>query len=75
MVGWAYYCEQSLRHIGGIKFSIPFRWIYCGLAGLGAMFQVKPLWDWADIFIGLMVFANLFALIALINEVKTISQP
>ena len=75
MVGWAYYCEQSLRHIGGIKFSIPFRWIYCGLAGLGAMFQVKPLWDWADIFIGLMVFANLIALIALRNEVKTISQP
>ena len=75
MVGWAYYCEQSLRHIGGIKFSIPFRWIYCGLAGLGAMFQVKPLWDWADIFIGLMVYANLIALIALRNEVKTISQP
>jgi AGCS family alanine or glycine:cation symporter len=75
MVGWAYYCEQALRHIGGIKFSIPFRWIYCGLAGLGAMFQVKPLWDWADIFIGLMVFANLIALIALRNEVKTISQP
>ena len=75
MVGWAYYCEQSLRHIGGIKFSIPFRWIYCGLAGLGAMFQVKPLWDWADIFIGLMVFANLIALIALRNKVKTISQP
>ena len=39
------------------------------------MFQVKPLWDWADIFIGLMVYANLIALIALRNEVKTISQP
>ena len=74
MVGWAYYCEQSLRHIGGIKFSIPFRWVYCGLAGLGAVFQVKPLWDWADIFIGLMVFANLIALTALRKEVKTISR-
>ncbi|MCH2314481.1 MAG: amino acid carrier protein [SAR202 cluster bacterium] len=65
MVGWAYYCEQSLRYIGGIRFSIPFRWIYCGLAGVGAIFQVKPLWDWADIFIGFMVFANLIALVAL----------
>lgn len=74
MVGWAYYCEQSLRHIGGIKFSIPFRWIYCGLAGLGAMFQVKPLWDWADIFIGFMVFANLIALVMLSGEVKKISD-
>jgi len=36
---------------------------------------VKPLWDWADIFIGVMVIANLIALIALRNEVKTISQP
>ena len=74
MVGWAYYCEQSLRYIGGIRFSIPFRWIYCGLAGVGAIFQVKPLWDWADIFMGFMVFANLIALVALRNEVKKMSQ-
>ena len=74
MVGWAYYCEQSLRYIGGIRFSIPFRWIYCGLAGVGAIFQVKPLWDWADIFIGFMVFANLIALVALRGEIKKMSQ-
>lgn len=74
MVGWAYYCEQSLRYIGGLKFSIPFRWIYCGLAGFGAIFQVKPLWDWADIFMGFMVFANLTALVALSGEVKKISR-
>ena len=74
MVGWAYYCEQSLRYIGGIQFSIPFRWIYCGLAGVGAIFQVKPLWDWADIFMGFMVFANLIALVALRGEIKKMSQ-
>ena len=74
MVGWAYYCEQSLRHAGGIKLSIPFRWVYCGLAGLGAIFQVKPLWDWADIFMGFMVFANLTALVALSGEVRKISR-
>ena len=74
MVGWAYYCEQSLRHAGGIKLSILFRWGYCGLAGLGAIFQVKPLWDWADIFMGFMVFANLTALVALSGEVRKISR-
>ena len=74
MVGWAYYCEQSLRYIGGIRFSIPFRWIYCGLAGVGAIFQVTPLWDWADIFMGFMVFANLIALVALRGEIKKMSQ-
>ena len=74
MVGWAYYCEQSLRHAGGIKLSILFRWGYCGLAGLGAIFQVKPLWDWADIFMGFMVFSNLAALVALSGEVRKISR-
>jgi len=74
MVGWAYYCEQSLRYIGGIRFSIPFRWLYCGLAGVGAIFQVKPLWDWADIFMGFMVFANLIALVALRGKIKKMSQ-
>ena len=74
MVGWAYYCEQSLRYAGGIQLSIPFRWVYCVLAGIGAVFQVKPLWDWADIFIGFMVFANLIALVMLSGEVKKISD-
>ena len=74
MVGWAYYCEQSLRYAGGLKSSIPFRWVYCVLAGIGAVFQVKPLWDWADIFIGFMVFANLIALVMLSGEVKKISD-
>ena len=74
MVGWAYYCEQCLRFVGGIKLSIPFRWIYCILAGLGAIFQVKPLWDWADIFMGFMVFANLVALVGLSGEVRKISE-
>ena len=73
MVGWAYYCEQSLRFLGGIKLSIPFRWVYCGLAALGAIFQVKPLWDWADIFMGFMVLAHLTALVKLSSEVKKIS--
>ena len=74
MVGWAYYCEQSLRFVGGIKLSIPFRWIYCVLAGLGAIFQVKPLWDWADIFMGFMVFANMVALVRLSGEVRKLSE-
>ena len=74
MVGWAYYCEQSLRYAGGIQLSIPFRWVYCVLAGIGAVFQVKPLCDWADIFIGFMVFANLLALVMLSGEVKKISD-
>ena len=74
MVGWAYYCEQCLRFAGGINLSIPFRWIYCILAGLGAIFQVKPLWDWADIFMGFMVFANLVALVGLSGEVRKISE-
>ena len=74
MVGWAYYCEQSLRFVGGIKLSIPFRWIYCVLAGLGAIFQVKPLWDWADIFMGFMVFANMVALVGLSGEVRKLSE-
>ena len=74
MVGWAYYCEQSLRFVGGIKLSIPFHWIYCVLAGLGAIFQVKPLWDWADIFMGFMVFANMVALVGLSGEVRKLSE-
>jgi len=74
MVSWAYYGEQSLRFVFGLKISLPYRWIYCILACIGAIFEVKPLWDLGDIFFGLMIFPNLLALVGLSGVVSKLSM-
>jgi len=74
MLGWAYYCEQAVRYVFGADATKPFLWIYCALAAAGAVFEVKPLWDWGDIFIGLMVLPNLVGLVGLRRVVKEMSR-
>jgi AGCS family alanine or glycine:cation symporter len=74
MLGWAYYGEQSVRYVFGASAAKPFQWIYCILAAAGAVFAVKPLWDWGDIFMGLMVLPNLVGLVGLRRVVKEMSQ-
>jgi len=74
MLGWAYYCEQAVRYVLGAVATKPFLWIYCALAATGAVFEVKPLWDWGDIFIGLMILPNLIGLVGLRHVVKEMSR-
>ena len=74
MLGWAYYSEQSVRYVLGASAARPFQWIYCILAASGAVFAVKPLWDWGDIFMGLMILPNLVGLVGLRRVVKEMSR-
>ena len=44
------------------------------LAAVGAVFEVKPLWDWSDIFFGLMVLPNVIGLVGLRRVVREMSR-
>jgi AGCS family alanine or glycine:cation symporter len=49
----------------GVKVTVPYRWIYCGLIMLGATTSVELVWAWGDLMNGLQVFPNLIGLIGL----------
>ena len=40
LIGWAYYGEQFLEYIFGVRVTLPYRWIYCILIVFGAVAQV-----------------------------------
>jgi AGCS family alanine or glycine:cation symporter len=75
MLGWAYYTEQAVRYVLGAVAARPWQVVYCVLAAFGAVFEVKPLWDWSDIFFGLMVFPNIIGLVSLRRVVREMSRP
>ena len=65
LIGWGYYGEQFLQYVFGVRVTVPYRWIYCGLILFGATSRVELVWAWGDLMNGLQIFPNLIGLIGL----------
>ena len=77
LLGWAYYGEQCLEYIAGVKVKKPYRFVYIGLLFIGALLQGKYLnivWNVGDIANALMALPNLIGLLFLAGLVARITQ-
>ncbi len=74
LVGWAYYGELCFRYLFHTRLVKLYYWTYCGLILLGAVAQVRTVWDYADTMNGLQIFPNLFAVILLAPEVAAVTR-
>ena len=77
LIGWAYYGEQCLEYIAGVKIKKPYRLIYVALLFLGANLQGQYLdivWNVGDTANALMAFPNLIGLLLLAGLVAKITK-
>jgi AGCS family alanine or glycine:cation symporter len=75
LIGWAYYGEQFLEYVLGVRVTIPYRWLYCALIPLGAITKVETVWNWGDLMNGLQIFPNLVGIVGLSGLVaKTLRE-
>jgi alanine or glycine:cation symporter, AGCS family len=65
LIGWAYYGEQFFEYILGVRVTVTYRWVYCGLIVFGAAAKVETVWAWGDLMNGLQVFPNVIGLLGL----------
>lgn len=65
ILGWYYYGSKSLEYIAGVKAVNIYKYLWVGLAFLGAIYKVDLVWSLSDTFNGLMAVPNLIALLAL----------
>jgi AGCS family alanine or glycine:cation symporter len=72
LIGWAYYGEQFLEYVLGVRVRLPYRWIYCALIPLGAMTRVDTVWNWGDLMNGLQIFPNLVGVVGLSGLVASL---
>ena len=71
MVAWAYYGEQALKYAIRVRhLGFSYRLLWCGLAFLGAVYGVQPIWDLSDFLMGLMMLPNVVGLILLGGQVR-----
>ena len=65
MIGWAYYGEECIEYIFGIKARVPYRYIFCFVIAIGAFQKVGFVWDFSDTMNGAMAIPNLIGLLGL----------
>ncbi len=74
LIGWAYYGELCFRYIFSSWVAKPYAWIYCGLILVGAIAEVRTVWDYADTMNGLQIFPNLIGLFILAPRVASVTR-
>ena len=77
LIAWAYYGEQCIGYIWGIKSHIPYRIVFIGLTLAGALMTgkyLKIVWNIGDTFNAIMAIPNLIALLALTGVVSKITR-
>lgn len=66
IIGWYYYAETNVRYLFNSNLAVPIYQILVVFSIFAAsLFDVKLVWDMADLFNGLMVLPNLLALLIL----------
>lgn len=74
LIGWAYYGELCFGYIFRSDVVKIYAWIYCGLIFVGAITEVRMVWDYADTMNGLQIFPNLLGLLILAPHVVAATQ-
>lgn len=66
IIGWYYYAEMNVRYLFNSKIAVrTYQAMVICFVFIAALFDVKLVWDMADMFNGLMVLPNLVALLVL----------
>lgn len=65
ILGWAYYGERCFEYLFGVKSIIFFRVLWIAVIPVGALTELRTIWDLSGVFNGLMAFPNLIALLLL----------
>ncbi|BCA78831.1 sodium:alanine symporter family protein [Desulfuromonas sp. AOP6] len=74
MIGWAYYGEECIEYIFGMKARTPYRYIFCLVIAIGAVQKVGFVWDFSDTMNGAMAIPNLIGLIGLSGVVVKVTR-
>ncbi len=74
MLGWAYYGEQCIEYVFGLKARTPYRFLFCLVISWGALQKIDFVWDISDTMNGAMAIPNLIGLVGLSGLVVRLTQ-
>ncbi len=80
ILGWEYYGEKAAEYLLGVKSVMPYRYLWIAAVMAGSVAALPAVWNFADIFNGLMAVPNLISLlllapVAAAETAKYINEP
>lgn len=74
LLGWSYYSERCWVYLFGTAVILPFRLCWLAMIPVGALLELKIIWDIADTLNALMAIPNLIALLLLSPVVFSLTR-
>lgn len=74
IIGWAYYGEQCIEYVFGLRARTPYRYLFCLVVAFGAVQKIGFVWDFSDTMNGAMAIPNLIGLIGLSGVVVKLTR-
>ncbi|MGH7578268.1 MAG: alanine/glycine:cation symporter family protein [Longimicrobiales bacterium] len=73
-ISWSYYGDRCANYLFGARAVIPYRIVYVVMHFVGAVVPLASIWALGDVFLGVVIFPNLIALLLLNGKVKELTD-
>jgi len=73
-ISWSYYGDRSANYLFGRRAVFPYKMAFVGMHFIGAVLPLTTIWDLGDVFLGIVIWPNLIALILLAPVVVRLSK-
>jgi AGCS family alanine or glycine:cation symporter len=73
-ISWSYYGDRCANYLFGSAAVLPYRVVYVGFHFIGAVVPLASIWALGDVFLGVVIFPNLIALLLLSGKVKELTD-
>jgi AGCS family alanine or glycine:cation symporter len=73
-ISWSYYGDRCANYLFGARAILPYKILFVIAHFLGAMVSLQVAWTLGDVFLGLVILPNLFALIMLSPKIAEMTK-
>jgi AGCS family alanine or glycine:cation symporter len=73
-ISWSYYGDRCANYLFGSAAVVPYRIVFVIMHFVGAVLPLASIWALGDVFLGVVIFPNLIALLLLSGKVKELTN-
>ncbi len=73
-IAWSYYGDRCAHYLFGAKAILPYKIAFVVMHFVGAVLALADVWSLGDVFLGIVILPNLFALILLSPKVAELTR-
>ncbi|CAN5893433.1 hypothetical protein BH23GEM9_BH23GEM9_35000 [soil metagenome] len=73
-IAWSYYGDRCANYLFGSVAILPYRIVFVVFNFIGAVVPLASIWALGDVFLGVVIFPNLIALLLLSGKIKELTD-